>query len=290
MTEKALIFEIKRFAVHDGDGIRTTLFLKGCPLSCVWCHNPEGISTKRELAYYPHKCVSCGACVSACVGGAHSLDSAAHTLNRELCSLCEGCTRVCHAEALSIFGKEVSADEVLAKLLEDKPFYENSGGGVTISGGECLMKADFCKELLSKLKENGVNTAVDTCGAVPFSAFEKVIPYTDVFLYDIKAIDDSVHKKCTGVSNKIILENLKRIDVLGCKSEIRVPYVPEYNDKEIPKIARFVRELKNVSAVRVLPYHNYAGTKYEALGMQNKLPARLPTDEEILAAESEFIF
>ena len=289
MKTEGKIFEIKRLAIHDGAGIRTTLFLKGCPLSCVWCHNPEGLSQLSELAYYAHRCISCGACVGACNNGAHTIDKSGHIFNRELCTACGGCAKVCSADALSTFGRSVSVDEILPVLLEDKPFYEATGGGVTLSGGECLLQADFCKELLSKLKENDINTAVDTCGAVPFSAFEKVIPYTDIFLYDIKAIDDATHKKCTGVSNKIILENLVRLDSLGCKCEIRIPYVPEYNDQEMPRIAQFLKALKNITAVRVLPYHSYAGSKYEALGFKNELPKRLPTNEEIKAAEAFFI-
>ena len=279
------IFDIKRFAVHDGDGIRTTLFLKGCPLRCVWCHNPEGLSKKIELAYYEQKCTSCGSCVGACSHSAHTVDKSGHIFHRELCTGCGSCTGACLSDALTLFGKSVTADEILPKLLEDKPFYETSGGGVTLSGGECLLQADFCKELLSKLKENGINTAIDTCGAVPFSAFEKVIPYTDTFLYDIKAIDKQVHKKCTGMTNEIILENLKRLDSLGCRYEIRIPYVPEYNDGEMKKISEFLRTLKNLRTVRVLPYHSFAGSKYSALGIKDSLPQRLPTEEEIAAAE-----
>ena len=288
MTLPGRVFDIKRFAVHDGDGLRTTLFLKGCPLRCVWCHNPEGLSEKTELAYYAHKCISCGACVSACRQKTHTLDRNGHSFKRELCTGCGACADVCLSDALTLFGRSVTTDEILPKLLEDKPFYESSGGGVTLSGGECLLQADFCKELLSKLKENGINTAVDTCGAVPFSAFEKVIPYTDTFLYDIKAIDSEVHKKCTGATNEIILENLKRLDSLGCRYEIRIPYVPEYNDTEIRKISEFLRTLKNAHAVRVLPYHSFAGTKYSALGIKNSLPQRLPTEEEIASAEALF--
>lgn len=278
---KAKIFEIKRFAVHDGDGIRTTVFLKGCPLKCVWCHNPEGIGFKAQLSYHAHKCISCGECVSVCPTGAHKMSEGGHTFEREKCIACSKCAEVCLGDALTLYGKEMTVDEILPELLEDKEFYENSGGGVTLSGGECLMQADFCSELLMKLKELGINTAVDTCGFVSRETLDKVIPFTDVFLYDIKAIDDDVHIRCTGHSNKAILENIKYLDERGCKVEVRYPYVPDYNDGEAYKIAEFLSELKNITKIRVLPYHNYAGSKYDALDMENTLPRRIPTDEEM---------
>ena len=178
----------------------------------------------------------------------------------------------------------MTVEELLPILLEDRDFYETSGGGVTLSGGECLIQADFCAELLKKLKENEIHTAVDTCGFVSKESLDKVIPYTDVFLYDIKAYDEDIHIKCTGVSNKQILENLKYLDSLGKAIEIRIPYVPDYNDSQIEKIALFLAPLQNIKKIRVLPYHNYAGSKYEALNLPNSLPNRLPTNEEIQRA------
>ena len=255
------IFEIKRFAVHDGDGIRTTVFLKGCPLKCLWCHNPEGISANTEDAHYAHKCIGCGECKK------------------------DGFTPdACLGEAYVRYGKDVTADELLPILLEDRSFFENSGGGVTLSGGECLMQAEFCAEILKRLKAEGVSTAVDTCGYVSRSAIDQVIPYTDVFLYDVKAFDENVHIECTGKSNKRILENLKYIDSLGKPIEIRIPYVPGYNSGEIEAIANFLKELRCVTKIRVLAYHNYAGSKYAALNMENTLPRALPTNEEMEAA------
>lgn len=278
---KAKIFEIKRFAVHDGDGLRTTLFFKGCPLKCVWCHNPEGLSNSPELAYYEHKCINCGECVSVCPTGAHYFENGTHKFDRSKCIACGKCESVCLGKALTFYGKEYSVQELLPLLLEDKDFYKTSGGGVTLSGGECLLYADFCTELLKKLKENGVNTAVDTSGFVSKTALQKVLPFVDVFLYDIKAYDESVHIKCTGYSNKQILENLKFLDESGAKIEIRVPYVPNLNDNQIEKIGEFLSKLKNITKVRVLPYHNYAGSKYDSLEIKNTLPSRLPTNEEV---------
>lgn len=283
---KASIFEIKRFAVHDGDGIRTTVFFKGCTLKCVWCHNPEGIDFKSQLAYYSHKCISCGECVSACCNGAHSMTVKGHIFNREKCMSCGKCVDVCFNNALAFYGKEVTVEEVISVLLEDKDFYESSNGGVTLSGGECLIYADFCAELLKLLKKHGIHTAVDTCGMVPKTSLDKVIPYTDVFLYDIKAIDEDVHIKCTGYSNKLILENIKYLDSLGKNIEVRIPYVPEYNDDQVDKIAKFLTTIRHLNKVRVLPFHNYADSKYESLGMKNTLPDKIPTEEMIIDAEN----
>ena len=259
---KATIFEIKRFAVHDGDGIRTTVFFKGCPLRCVWCHNPEGLSGKPQEAHYEHKCIGCGECQKE----SFSVEN-------------------CIGEARVLYGKEITVDELLPLLLEDKDFYENSGGGVTLSGGECLVQADFCSGLLKRLKEKGIHTAVDTCGFVSKEALNKVIPYTDVFLYDLKAYDEDVHIKCTGQSNKVILDNLLYLNSLGKSVEIRIPYVPNYNDDQIEKIAHFLSHFKHITKIRVLPYHNYAASKYEALGMTNTMPNDIPTSEEIQKAK-----
>ena len=259
---KAKIFEIKRFAVHDGDGIRTTVFLKGCPLRCVWCHNPEGLSVKTEIAFYEHKCIGCGEC------------------QKSDFSVCD-----CLGGARVEYGKEISVSELLPMLLEDREFYDNSGGGVTLSGGECLLQADFCAELLKTLKEEGIHTAVDTCGFVSRENLEKVIPYTDVFLYDLKAIDEDVHVQCTGVSNKQILENLRYLDKIGKQIEIRIPYVPGYNSGQIQKMTDFLKNINNISKIRVLPYHNYSEAKYKSLGLISKMPKDLPSEEEIAAAK-----
>ena len=285
---KGIITDLKRFAVHDGDGIRTTVFFKGCPLRCVWCHNPEGLAQKPRLAYFAHKCISCGECVSVCPQAAQKMHNGMHFFERERCTACGKCSEVCPVEALRFYGKEMTVEELLPLLLEDRPFFKSSGGGVTLSGGECLMQADFCAALLRALKAEGVSTAVDTCGFVPQEALDKVIPYTDVFLYDVKAYHEDVHLRCTGQSNKQILENLRYLNARGCKIEVRVPFVPTLNEGEMPHVAALLRELDNVVGVRILPYHNFAGSKYEALGMAHTLPDRLPTEAEAAAVAALF--
>lgn len=285
---KARIFEIKRFAVHDGDGIRTTVFFKGCPLSCVWCHNPEGINYSPQLAYYKNKCISCGECVGVCPTKAHAIQDGVHVFNREKCIACGKCSEICFQSALTFYGREMTVTELLPLLLEDKEFYDNSGGGVTLSGGECLTQTDFCVSLLKELKSQGIHTAVDTCGFVSKEILDRIMPYTDIFLYDLKAYDENAHIKCTGQSNKIILDNLKYIDLCGKPTEIRIPYVPGFNDDQIPKIADFLAELKHLKGVRVLPYHNYAAGKYESLDLENTLPSVLPDSAAIAEAELTF--
>lgn len=282
---KGTIFEIKRFAVHDGDGIRTTVFMKGCPLRCIWCHNPEGLRNQKELSFIAHKCVGCGACAAVCPQGAHVLGAeGTHSFDRAKCISCGLCEKACPTQALKLYGFEMSVEELLPLLLEDIDFYENSGGGVTLSGGECLMQADFCAALLKRLKENHVHTAVDTCGFVPRESIDKVMPYTDVFLYDLKAVDEMVHTACTRQSNRLILDNLSYIDQCGKQVEIRIPYVPQYNADQLPLMADLLASLKNLVKVRVLPYHNYAGSKYESLGMENRLPPQVPENAEIQQA------
>ena len=261
----ATIFEIKRCAVHDGDGIRTTVFFKGCPLRCVWCHNPEGLSALSEEAFFAHKCIGCGEC-------------------RRDGFRYEDCPR----EARLLYGQQITVEELLPTLLEDRDFYETSGGGVTLSGGECLMQADFCAALLRALKEEGIHTAVDTCGFVAREALQKVIPYTNVFLYDLKAMDADTHIRCTGQSNRVILENLLYLDSVGKDVEIRIPFVPDYNDTEMEAMAELLAPLRCITRVRVLPYHSYAGSKYEALGLKNTLPHRLPTEEQLERATTLF--
>ena len=282
---KADIFEIKRFAVHDGDGVRTTVFFKGCPLRCVWCHNPEGLKGGKQIAFYAHKCVSCGACA---VCDANRFKSSVHEFDRNQCDKCGKCVDVCPVGAFELFGREIETDELAEKLTADKAFFDASGGGITLSGGECLLQYEAAADLLKAVKREGINTAVDTCGYVDRRAIDAVLPFTDTFLYDVKAVDEKTHVKCTGVGNKLILENLSYLDKAGARIEVRVPYVPGFNDADMVNVAGFVNGLKNVVKVRVLPYHDLAKSKYYALSEQNTLPERLPTDAEIAAAEKLF--
>lgn len=273
--------------MHDGDGLRTTLFLKGCPLKCKWCHNPESISAHPELGYYAHKCINCGACADVCPYEAHRMTDGTHTFDRETCRGCGKCASVCLADALIFYGEHVTPEDVLPKLTADKAFYDNSGGGVTVSGGEPLLQADFTAALLKLLKDEGINTAVDTCLFASREQLMKVLPYTDTFLVDVKAIDREKHKELTGQYNDIILDNICYLDSVGKAMEIRIPYVPNQNACEIEKIGDFLSHLTSVKGTRVLPYHNLSGTKYASLDMEYPLSetdAPTPSKEDAESA------
>jgi pyruvate formate lyase activating enzyme len=277
------IVGIKRFEIHDGDGIRTTLFLKGCPLKCVWCHNPESISFQPQVAYNEARCIGCGACAALCA--AHSLSGGKHFYDRNKCSGCGRCEEACLGEALTFYGKEITVQDALTLLTEDRMFYEGSGGGVTLSGGEPLLQADFCRELLNQLKATGIHTAVDTCGFVTRAQIDKVIDFTDLFLYDIKFMDAKKHIQYTGQSNEVILNNLTYIAGRGKPVEIRIPLITAINDDQIEPIGRFLAALGFTGKIKVLPYHDFASAKYKALEMENTLPAvRTPDDEQMADA------
>jgi pyruvate formate lyase activating enzyme len=269
---KATIFDIQRNSYVDGPGLRTTVFFKGCNLACAWCHNPESQSAKRQMLFYKNRCTGCGKCKEKCL---HGLEN---------CDFCGKCALYCPNDAREICGKEYSVDEVFEVIKKDRAFYENSGGGVTFSGGEPLLQVDLCIEIAKILKKRGVNIAIDTCGFVPRESFERILPYVDTFLYDIKAYDEDTHIRCTGRSNQIVLENLKFLDDTGCNIEIRIPYVPEYNDDQMEKIAKFLSPFKNIKKIRILSYHDYADGKYSALGIPNTLPKKTPTGADVAQA------
>ncbi len=277
------IVSVKRMAVHDGPGLRTTLFLKGCPLKCRWCHNPECISPKPQAAYIEKKCLVCGECTGVCP--ASRLEESRHVFDRELCTACGKCADFCLGEALVFYGREVSPEDALALLLEDRAFYEQSGGGATLSGGEPLMQPEFTSALLRLLKENCVHTALDTCGFASRAAVDAVLPYTDLFLYDVKAADEQVHIRLTGRSNRPVIDNLRYIVSRGKRIEIRIPLIPGLNDQEIPAIGQILGGIGGIERVRVLPYHPFAASKYHSLGETYDMPdIRRPGPEQMASA------
>ncbi|MEE0946922.1 MAG: glycyl-radical enzyme activating protein [Acutalibacteraceae bacterium] len=267
---KGLISGIKRMEIHDGDGLRTTVFFKGCPLKCIWCHNPESISFERQMAFFKEKCCGCLECNKF--------------PQSDIEKICENCPM----EARVLFGKEYEADELAKLLLVDKPFFDNSSGGVTFSGGECLAQPQFTVELAGILKKLGVSVYIDTCGFVNREVLDEIIPLTDKFLYDIKAIDSCLHKKLTGVENNIILDNLKYLISRNCSIEIRYPLVKGYNDEEAEKIGMFLKENNFKGKVKILKYHSFAASRYEALSMPCYMPETETRDEHIIEAKNVF--
>ena len=261
------IFSIQRYSIHDGPGIRTTVFMKGCGLRCLWCHNPESQIANIELMFYSDKCVGCGECRRFC--------EKAFTAS---CVRCGRCADVCLHNARKRCGYDIDLDKLFAKVLSDRDFYEESGGGVTISGGEPLLQAEFVGNLLKMCRDSGIHTAVETAGFVPFESFEKVLPHTDLFLYDIKCINESLHKRLTGVSNVPILENARRLLSLGKDILFRMPVVPGFNDAEVSAVSEFVGN----GRLQLLAYHDIGASKYAATG--RPLPtadSRVPADAEM---------
>lgn len=287
MSVKGFIFDIKRFAVHDGPGIRTTIFLKGCSLHCSWCHNPESYSPKPQLAYYEHKCINCGECVLVCPAGAHKMQDGQHVFNREKCIACGRCEEVCLGKALRLYGREIIVDEAVQAVLEDKTFYDRTGG-CTLSGGEPLLQVDFCEAVFKVLKCENIHCAIDTCGSVGWEKFEKVLPYTDMFLFDLKHMDAKRHMEYTSRPNELILENLKRLSQLSMPIEICIPMIPGFNTdkKSITAFGEFLGKLDNITDIKLLAYHDLARSKFAALGMEDTMPkVDLPTDRQM----SEFV-
>lgn len=272
------VTDIQRFTTRDGPGIRTTVFMKGCNLRCRWCHNPEAIHPTRELCFHVRKCVGCGACAAACSRGRFTEGHGAFVFDAE-CVACGKCAKVCPAGAIAEASRELTLEEILKTVLRDRSFYRPDGG-VTVSGGEPLLQKEL-PALLRALQEQGIHTAVDTAFCVPWERIEAAMPYTSLFLTDIKAIDSDLHRELTGVSNELILDNIRRLAASGKDFWIRVPVIPGQNSGEMEKIAEFVRSLNRPDVpVELIPYHNMAGGKYASLGQEAPLQDIQPPKKE----------
>jgi pyruvate formate lyase activating enzyme len=289
------IFDIKKYAIHDGPGIRTTVFFQGCPLNCWWCHNPEGLSHQPVLLYRANRCVLCGSCVEACPQKGIEIRSgpSPHTplpvgegniavTDHTKCDVCGECAEVCYYGAREISGREMTLAEVLAEIERDVPFYDQSGGGVTFSGGEPLLQPVFLAALLRECKAREIHTVVDTSGFAAWEVVDSIRNNVDLFLYDLKLMDDSRHKKYTGVSNQLILSNLKRLADGGQQIEIRIPLIPGINDdvENLQQTTKFIARLPNITGIELMGYHNIAAAKYAALGRDSPLPDTAPPQEE----------
>lgn len=279
---EGLIFSIQRYSIHDGPGIRTTVFFKGCPLRCRWCSNPESINPYPELIFRPGRCDGCGRCISLCAPSAIAKRDGSVQLDRDRCDLCLKCMDACFTEALEVSGRFYNLEETLNECLKDEPFYHNSGGGVTLSGGEPLYQPSFAVNLLRSCKEHWLNTTLDTCGHVKWEVMEQALPYTDLVMYDIKHMDPGMHRNGVGVTNELILDNLQRLaQQKQNRIWVRIPVIPGFNDSpdNIEKTARMAVGLR-VEKVSLLTYHEWGKPKYDAIGREYTIANAAPPSKE----------
>jgi len=263
--DRGMVYNIQRFSIHDGPGIRTTVFLKGCPLRCFWCQNPESQRFQPELFHFADKCIGCGACIPACPKKACLFnDEGVMTVDRTKCIGCGACTRVCPADARSIMGKELTVDEVMAEVRKDRNFYDNSDGGMTVSGGDPIAQPGFTIELLKAAKAEGIHTCIETSAWTSWEVFEQILEYTDLLYMDVKCIDPELHKRCTGVTNEQILDNAVRAAKAGQPMRVRTPVIPNFNDDEaeLKKIADFVHTNLPGVEYELLKYNKLCESKY----------------------------
>ncbi|MCJ7532325.1 MAG: glycyl-radical enzyme activating protein [Anaerolineales bacterium] len=268
-----IIFDIRKYSIHDGPGIRTTVFFKGCPLNCWWCHNPESQASSVEIMYHENRCIRCGACLEICTRGALSWDTDLIILDKEKCDLCGDCADACYTEARQMVGQEMTISQAMAEIERDIAFYDQSGGGVTLSGGEPLLQQDFLHALLQACKEKEIHTALDTCGFAPWEILDRVREYVDLFLYDLKLMEDGKHRQFTGVSNELILRNLQALSSYGHHIILRLPVIPGINDDDdsVRQIGAFCAALPHLDGIDILPYHRIGLDKYSRLNMDYKL-------------------
>jgi pyruvate formate lyase activating enzyme len=286
-----IIFDLKRYAIHDGPGIRTAVFLKGCPLECWWCHNPEGQQAEAQLIFRENRCKASKTCLIVCPREAISWEGKSIT-NWEKCDNCGECAEVCYAGAREIIGREITVEQLMAEIERDIPFYDQSGGGVTFTGGEPMQQITFLEGALIACKEMQIHTTVDTCGYSSWENFQAILPLVDLFLYDVKLMDADKHLLYTSAPNKLILENLKKLSGEEANIIVRVPLIPGINDDEenLECCASFLNSLPRLRGIELMPYHEIGIAKYQALGKTYRLERITPPKEDqVLKAENYFL-
>lgn len=282
MSGEGVVFDVKKFSIHDGPGIRTTVFFKGCPLSCGWCHNPEGQAEEPELILRPERCIGCGICLDVCEHQAIVLEGDAIVTRRERCTACGACVEICYAEARELVGRQMTVAQVMDEVERDIAFYDQSGGGVTFSGGEPLAQPGFLRALLRACKERGLHTVLDTCGFASWDELDALRRDVDLFLYDLKLMDDARHRDSAGVSNEQILGNLRGLSERDHRIVLRVPVIPgiNYDEENLRHMGAFAAQLPSLERVDLLPYHRIGRDKYRGLGKACPMPDTQPPSGE----------
>ncbi len=283
------VTDVQRFSLNDGNGIRTTVFLKGCNMHCEWCHNPETIDFKNNVMLYEKNCIKCGKCFEVCPNGAQIIENGVHKIDAEKCVSCGKCVSVCYAEALKFSAKKMSVEDIIFEVMQDMPYYEESNGGVTISGGEAFCQTEFVDAIAKECNKLGIDIAVETNLLHDFDKIEETLKKLDMVMFDIKIFDDEIHKKYTGVSNKLVLENAVKLDKLGIPMIVRTPLIPNVTDdiENLTKIAEFASTLKNVKYYELLNFNPLGAIKYEALNKENDYHDEKPLNNAKLDAIKE---
>ncbi len=288
---KGLITDIQRFSLNDGPGIRSTVFLKGCNMHCTWCHNPETISMKNNLLFYGQKCIGCGKCFEVCPVQVHELRGGKHLIHREKCIACGKCADECYAQALVMAGKEVDTDYVINEVIQDKLYYTNSKGGVTLSGGEVLMQMDFAKDICDRLHNEGIEVAIESNMSLPFTEIKELIDKVDLVMMDVKLFDDEEHIKNTGITNKNVLDNLCELNKIGKPVIVRTPLIPGVTDsvENLRNIAKLLEGMDNVICYELLNFNPLGDTKYRSLDKENPFEGEKPFNNSYLEEIKEKI-
>jgi len=286
-----IVFDIKKFAIHDGPGIRTTVFLKGCPLRCLWCHNPESQERRPEVSFMPEKCIACGWCFNHCPKGGHRWENGQHILDRSQCIRCGRCAEQCYAGANSLIGKRMGVAEVIDEVRKDEPFYATSGGGMTISGGEPMVQFAFTRALLQEAKAYNLHRCLDTCGFALIKRYFELLPLVDLFLYDLKETDPVRHEEYTGVALRPILDTLRALDNAGAAISLRCPIIPGLNDRDehLRAIASVANSLKHLVEINLMPYHPLGESKLKRLGKNSSPDGRTFADERAIATWMQMV-